>query len=742
MREIALSAPLSRLRFGLFELDPVAEELQKSGLRVRIQGQPLRILLYLAQRPDQIVTREELHRIFWKPDTTVDLDRSLAAAIHKIRECLDDSVTSPRFVETVSRSGYRFIAPVVELQPDPAATPVSVSAPMPLPQPIGPSGVKPLEASEFASPGLAVRIWIWARSRRFLWGALAMVAGAVLLMTHFPSEPPMAAEIRPVTRNANVFLPGAMSQDFPSAVTDNARIYFPRSENGRGVLATVMLNGGDSTTIALPEELGSPVADDVSPDGLRLLLRDRLSTASEQALWVASPAGQTARQIPGVLAHDSTWMPDGDTILYANGNTLYTVHDDGSSNTLFASLPGRAFRMRWSPDGKRLRLTVRDDLTLVTSLWELGANGSGARRLLAGWHQDEPVCCGEFLSGGDLYVFQAGNEYGSLWAVPVGGDWLGRQHDPFRLAEGPLSYSSPAAKQSGRGIVFAGMAPTFHLLREDLKDGRLQPALDFLNDAVRVECSPDRRWISWIRRDDGSLWRSRPDGSNRLRMLGAPYRVFNMAWSPETTRLAVMARRPGAPWRILLADVDSAHNEELLRDDPHNQADPQWSANGTEILFGRLPQRLAEPAQPTALFRVNLATRKVTEVPGSTGLFSPRVSPDGRTVLALDGSQTTLRQLDLTTGSWTTVATGHFDDPVFQAGGRTVVFHDFSAPQILLVSLDLATRQLRPLADGAGSLTGFSQAAFAGLLPDGAPAISVAPDGADLYELDVPGVKF
>jgi DNA-binding winged helix-turn-helix (wHTH) protein/WD40 repeat protein len=736
-----LSAPLSRLRFGLFELDPDAEELHKSGLRVRIQGQPLRILLYLAQRPGQIVTREELHRVFWKPDTTIDLDRSLAAAIHKIRECLNDSVTSPRFVETVSRSGYRFIAPVVELQPDPAATPVSLSASTPLPQQIGPPGAEPLQASASAPPGRAFRTWV--PHRPFLWGALATVAGAVLLMIYSPSESPMAGNIRPVTRNANVFLPEAMSQGFPGAVTDNARIYFPRSENGRSVLATVMLNGGDSTTIALPEELGSPVADDVSPDGLRLLLRDRLSTAREQALWVASPAGQTARQIPGVLAHDSTWMPDGDTILYANGNKLYTVHDDGSTNTLFASLPGRAFRMRWSPDGKRLRLTVRDDLTLATSLWELRANGSGAHRLLDGWHQDESVCCGEFLSGGDLYVFQAGQEpNGSLWAVTVGHDWLGRQRDPFRLAEGPLGYSSPAAKHNGRGIVFAGMAPTFHLLRSDLKDGRLLPALDFLNDAVRVECSPDGRWISWVRRDDGSLWRSRPDGTDRLRVLGAPYRVFNMAWSPTATRLAVMARRPGAPWRILLADVNSGHNEELLRDDPHNQADPQWSANGTEILFGRLPQRIAEPARPVSLLLVDLASRKATEVPGSTGLFSPRVSPDGRTVLALDGSQTTLRQLDLTTGLWTTVATGHFDDLVFQAGGRTVVFHDFAAPEISLVRLDLATHQLKPLADGSRSVAGFSQPVFAGLLPDGEPAISVAPNGADLYELEVPGVKF
>jgi DNA-binding winged helix-turn-helix (wHTH) protein/Tol biopolymer transport system component len=738
MHGIAPSPSVPRLRFGLFELDPAGEELRKSGVKVRIQGQPLRILLYLAQHPGEIVSREELHRTFWKPDTTVDLERSLAAAIHKIRECLNDSVTSPRFVETVSRSGYRFIAPVAELLPEVPRIPVPATDFAPVSRPAEPASAAatPTTGTSVSSRSGLAR-WPWRRL--FIWSVLAVVAASIVVLFRFPAGSAATPAIRAITHNASVSLSDEMSQGFPGAVTDNARIYFPRSEDGRHVLAVVMLNGGDTTAITLPEELGSPVADDVSPDGLRLLLRDRLSTASEQPLWVASPAGQTARQVPSVSAHDSAWMPDGDTILYANGNALYTVHDNGSANAAFASLPGRPFRMRWSPDGKRLRLTLRDDRTLATSLWELRADGSGAHRIFAGWHQDEAVCCGVFLNAGDLYVFQAGGERdGSLWAAPVQSDWLGRQREPFRLAEGPLSYSSPAAKRSGRGIVFAGMASSFHLLRWSSPDGSLVPAPEFLNDAARVEFSPDGHWVSWVRRDDASVWRSRLDGSDRVRMLGAPYEAFIMAWSPDATRLAVMARRPGSPWRILIADVNSGHTEELLPEDPHNQADPQWVSDGAEVVFGRLPQRLAEPALPPSLFRVDLATRKAVEVPGSAGLFSPRVSPDGRTLLALNASQTAMRQLDLATGIWTTAAQGHFDDPHFQADSRAVMFRDFAAAGLTLFRLDLTSHRMVPFAEGLRTGTTLSQPLFAGLLAGNTPVVSAARDGADLYELEVP----
>ena len=99
-------------RFGLFELDLSAGELRKSGVKLRLQGQPFQVLALLLERAGDVVTREELQQKLWPSDTFVDFDHSLNTAINKVREALGDSASSPRYVETLARRGYRFIAPV------------------------------------------------------------------------------------------------------------------------------------------------------------------------------------------------------------------------------------------------------------------------------------------------------------------------------------------------------------------------------------------------------------------------------------------------------------------------------------------------------------------------------------------------------------------------------------------------------------------------------------------------------
>jgi len=100
------------LRFGVFEVDLTAGELRKNGARIRLQEQPFQVLTALLQNAGQVVTRDELREKIWPADTFVDFDHSLNTAVNKIRESLGDSASSPRFVETLARRGYRFIASV------------------------------------------------------------------------------------------------------------------------------------------------------------------------------------------------------------------------------------------------------------------------------------------------------------------------------------------------------------------------------------------------------------------------------------------------------------------------------------------------------------------------------------------------------------------------------------------------------------------------------------------------------
>src|ERR1700730_5156885 len=111
MQEFPSSA--RSVRFGVFEVDLRSGELRKKGTRIRLQGQPFVLLITLLKQRGEVVTREELRRALWPEDTFVDFDHSLGTAVNKLREVLGDSAANPRFVETLPRRGYRFIAPVV-----------------------------------------------------------------------------------------------------------------------------------------------------------------------------------------------------------------------------------------------------------------------------------------------------------------------------------------------------------------------------------------------------------------------------------------------------------------------------------------------------------------------------------------------------------------------------------------------------------------------------------------------------
>jgi DNA-binding winged helix-turn-helix (wHTH) protein len=117
------------VRFGVFELDLNSGELSKNGRKSKLQDQPFRILSLLLQQPGDIITRERLKDLLWLGDTFVDFDHSLNAAIAKLRQALGDSAESPRFIETVARRGYRFIAPVTGTGAD------SISETVPVPKP-------------------------------------------------------------------------------------------------------------------------------------------------------------------------------------------------------------------------------------------------------------------------------------------------------------------------------------------------------------------------------------------------------------------------------------------------------------------------------------------------------------------------------------------------------------------------------------------------------------------------------
>src|SRR5580658_9608246 len=134
------TARTRKTRFGAFEVDLRAGEVYKHDIRLKLQDQPFQVLAVLLEHPGDVVTREELHQRLWSSDTFIDFDTGLNSAIKKLRDALSDSAEEPRYIETLPRRGYRFVAHVengssasVSAAPVPASTasgePVSVAQP-------------------------------------------------------------------------------------------------------------------------------------------------------------------------------------------------------------------------------------------------------------------------------------------------------------------------------------------------------------------------------------------------------------------------------------------------------------------------------------------------------------------------------------------------------------------------------------------------------------------------------------
>jgi Tol biopolymer transport system component/DNA-binding winged helix-turn-helix (wHTH) protein len=577
------------VRFGIFEVDLEAGELRKAGVKLRLSGQPFQVLAILLECPGEIVTRDNLQKRLW-PDTFVDVDHNLNTAINKIREVLGDSAENPRFVETLPRRGYRFLAPVAIPKP---ATP---------PEPVYTS---PKKRSWFLRLGV-------------LLGTLIPIttAGILLFLHNRTSTSGAQRSLTRLTFDDGLQIGATWSPD-------SRFIAYSSNRGGKFDIWVQQLSGGDPVQIT--KGPGQNWQPEWSPDGKYIAYR---SEAGDGGLFITPALGgaEMERKIAS-FGYYPRWSPDSSQILFqttqfALKNRLYVVNLEGATPrevlTQFATdrhvSVGSA---AWHPDGKRVSALINSDSipvfwtvpitegtavksevssALLQQIKEISAdNGKGTRGYEPEWISDLRFAWAP--SGNAIYFQRTFRDVRDIWRMTVDPETL----HPLaveRVTTGPGLNTELALSPDGRRLAFTDQSQRVRtwLFPFDAANGKVT------GPGQPVASSEQWVWLPDLSRDGNRLvfngvrsgkWRlkelSLPDGREALVVPDDSYLRDYAQWSPDGNYLAYTRRNYVTGESQVMEWSAQDRSERPLTTPGHTQHVVfDWSRQGDALLLSQI----------------------------------------------------------------------------------------------------------------------------------------------------------
>jgi len=530
----------SIVRFGRFELDPQTGELRHAGQKVKLQEQPFQVLAALLEHPGKIVTREELRSKLWPQDTFVDFDHSLNAAIKRLRDALGESADAPVYIETLSRRGYRFIAPV--------------------------NGSSGLSGMAVAQAPERSRSFFFAHRIAITCIALIVIAALVWAVWRLPLRHTDIIE-RKLTANLseNSVSSVAVSPDGKYlAYADNTGVYLK------------LIRTGETHRVHLPPDFSARV-DDWFPDGSHLLVT-RQEQVERASLWSISVFGGSPRHLADD-ASGASLSPDGSHIAFRRGESSvdglwsqeeWVMRSDGTEAVKVAAAKSDGSEVgvpTWSPDGKSIAYnrTNWSHINARTSSIEVNEWQKANAETLFSDSRLTPAL--HWLRDGRLIYALGDSKFNrqdsSLWVVPL------RQ---FAKISGP---PNRITGESGWISHVAGSA-----------DGRVVTILR-------------GRWSPFV-----SIGTLAADGTHLLadRRLtldeneNSPY-----SWTPDSKAVLFSSDRNGAP-EIFKQAIDQPLAESLASS-VEQLSQPRVTPDGSEILYVSTPNS-TNPETPSSILAI------------------------------------------------------------------------------------------------------------------------------------------
>jgi DNA-binding winged helix-turn-helix (wHTH) protein len=615
----------SKKRFGVFEFDPEVRELKKHDLRLKVQDQPIQILAALLDKPGQIVPREELQRRLWPDGTFVDFEQSLNKAVNKLREALGDSAAHPIYIETLSRRGYRFVAPV-----EAVTAPIESSVVADEPSVAGvpnPWTVKPASRRS----RLSRRVMVCA--------AVGVLLSVIVLTTGlWSTDVPHVKRVVPLTNDATHKL------GIGRLISDGNRVMY----SGGSDVWSVAVSGGEPARLSLPflRNPGIKVLADYSSIRQQILLASPFTgTAGSNEIWLAGTDGGAPHKIAelrppvrGALA------PEADRIVVSTPDGIYIQSLKNGDRKKIHSMSGMSPTLPWwHPSGHKVGFLDLPDDPQKARAWQVDDDGTQLQRIVPETEQGQGP--GAWSQDGRrfFYVGGEGEVFVRVEAGMLG--WLGNAVVTRLTASGQFRDPPAVDPVDPRRLYAVGSVLRGETMRYDRKARRWVPFLNGFS-GVQIEDSPDSQWRAYITYPESELHRCKIDGSSDV-LLARGVEALNPSWSPNGKQIAFSGRPAGTSaklklWLVSAEGGDAAPYSAQIE----SGGDTTWSGDGERILLGQ------DESARSRIRIIHLKTGELESIPGTEKLFSPRWSAGERQMVALEVNTLKLFIFEPASGGW------------------------------------------------------------------------------------------